>query len=102
MPMLVIWGRNDLVIPARHADNVQLIAPGAVVEVLENCGHFPHKDHPERFLKVFDAFIRNTQPATYHRGRWRTLLRNAHKRPIDIPDNVAAEPAEVRQLASAR
>lgn len=102
MPMLVVWGRNDLVIPARHADNVQRIAPGAVVEVLENCGHFPHKDHPERFVKVVDAFIRNTRPATYHRGRWRALLRNGHAEPIDIPGNVAAQPAGVTQLSSAR
>ena len=102
MPMLVVWGRNDMVIPARHADNVQRIAPDAVVEVLENCGHFPHKDHPERFVKVVDAFIRNTRPATYHRGRWRNLLRNGHKDPVDLPDNVAAEPAGVTQLASVR
>ena len=98
MPMLVVWGRHDRVIPASQADHVNLIAPDAVVEVMENCGHFPHKDHPERFVKVLDAFIRNTQPATYHRGRWRTLLRSGHQRPIDI----AGPPAEIAQLAKAR
>lgn len=98
MPMLVVWGRNDMVIPAKHADNVNLIAPDAVVEVMQDCGHFPHKDHPERFVKVVDAFIRNTQPAVYHRGRWRTLLKNGHAKPIDV----TAPPAKVAQLASAR
>jgi pimeloyl-ACP methyl ester carboxylesterase len=98
MPMLVVWGREDRVIPAKHADNVHLIAPGAVVEVMPNCGHFPHKDHPERFVKVLNAFIRNTQPATYHRGRWRALLKGGHQRPIDVE----APPAEVAQMAQSR
>jgi hypothetical protein len=47
-----------------------------VVEVLPNSGHFPHKDHPERFVKIVQDFIKVTQPASYHRGRWRQLLRN--------------------------
>jgi pimeloyl-ACP methyl ester carboxylesterase len=98
MSMLVIWGRQDMVIPAKHAENVDLIAPGAVVEVMEDCGHFPHKDHPERFVKVVNAFMRNTEPATYHRGRWRALLKNGHQQPIDLD----APPAEIAQLAAAR
>jgi pimeloyl-ACP methyl ester carboxylesterase len=76
MPMLVVWGADDRVIPVRHADNVRAIAPGSVVEVLPNSGHFPHKDHPERFVKILNDFVRRHPPATYHRGRWRQLLRN--------------------------
>jgi pyruvate dehydrogenase E2 component (dihydrolipoamide acetyltransferase) len=34
-PALVIWGREDRVIPAAHANNL----PGAKVHVLENAGH---------------------------------------------------------------
>jgi pimeloyl-ACP methyl ester carboxylesterase len=77
MPMLVVWGNEDMVIPVKHAATVAEIAPGAQVEVLGNSGHFPHKDHPERFVKILTDFVRSTQPASYHRGRWRTLLRNA-------------------------
>ena len=50
--------------------------------MLGNSGHFPHKDHPERFVKVLNDFIRSTQPATYHRGRWRSLLRNGPLAPV--------------------
>jgi pimeloyl-ACP methyl ester carboxylesterase len=81
MPMLVVWGDQDRVIPVRHADNVRAIAPGAVVEVLPNSGHFPHRDHPERFVKVLNDFVRRHRPATYHRGRWRQLLRNGPAQP---------------------
>jgi len=82
MPMLVIWGTEDKVIPVSHADTASLIAPGAFVEVLGNSGHFPHKDHPERFVKILNDFVRSTQPASYHRGRWRQLLRNGPHSPI--------------------
>ncbi|WP_246004848.1 alpha/beta fold hydrolase [Nocardioides marmorisolisilvae] len=82
MPMLVVWGTEDKVIPVEHADRAAVIAPGAQVEVLGNAGHFPHKDHPERFVKIVNDFIRSTRPATYHRGRWRTLLRNGPSTPV--------------------
>jgi pimeloyl-ACP methyl ester carboxylesterase len=83
MPMLVVWGTDDIVIPATHAENVARIAPGAVVEVLPNSGHFPHKDHPDRFVKIVQDFVRATQPAAYHRGRWRQLLRNGPTEPVN-------------------
>ncbi|HSE71405.1 MAG TPA: alpha/beta fold hydrolase [Nocardioidaceae bacterium] len=75
MPMCVIWGTDDSVIPVRHAGYVAEMAPGATVEVIPNAGHFPHKDHPQRFVKIVNDFIRTTEPAVYHRGRWRALLK---------------------------
>jgi pimeloyl-ACP methyl ester carboxylesterase len=78
MPMCVVWGSDDAVIPASHARLAQQIAPAATVEVIPNAGHFPHKDHPQRFVKIINDFIRSTEPAVYHRARWRTLLKNGH------------------------
>ena len=77
MPMCVIWGRDDRVIPVGHANNAARLAPKARVEVIPNAGHFPHKDHPQRFAKVVHEFIRSTQPATYSRARWRSLLKGS-------------------------
>jgi pimeloyl-ACP methyl ester carboxylesterase len=74
MPMCVVWGRDDLVIPVRHAANAAALAPRSRVEVIPNAGHFPHKDHPQRFVKIVNDFVRTTQPATYTRARWRRLL----------------------------
>jgi pimeloyl-ACP methyl ester carboxylesterase len=75
MPMCVVWGRDDRVIPVSHAANAAALAPQARVEVIPNSGHFPHKDHPQRFTKLVTDFVRSTQPATYSRARWRRLLR---------------------------
>jgi alpha-beta hydrolase superfamily lysophospholipase len=82
MPMCVIWGAGDAVIPVRHAGVAAALAPGATVEVIANAGHFPHKDHPQRFVKIVDEFVRTHPAASYHRGRWRTLLRNGGQRPM--------------------
>ncbi len=75
MPLCVIWGEDDRVIPASHASIASQLAPGARVEVIANAGHFPHKDHPERFVRILNDFVRKTQPATYSRARFRALLR---------------------------
>ncbi|MFD0807591.1 alpha/beta fold hydrolase [Nocardioides caeni] len=75
MPMAVVWGRDDMVIPVRHASNAAALAPDVRVEVLPEAGHFPHKDHPERFVKILDSFITETEPATYNRARFRRMLK---------------------------
>ncbi len=74
MPMCVIWGADDLVIPVAHASNASALAPTARIEIIPNAGHFPHKDHPERFVKIVRDFIRTSTPSQYDRDRWRDLL----------------------------
>ncbi|WP_182524188.1 alpha/beta fold hydrolase [Nocardioides dongkuii] len=89
MPMAVVWGRDDAVIPVRHASNAAALAPAARVEVIPNAGHFPHKDHPQRFVKILHEFIRSTQPASYSRARWRRLLEGG---PVAPASPLAAVP----------
>ena len=86
MPMAVVWGRNDQVIPVAHANNAARLAPSARVEVIPNAGHFPHKDHPERFAKILHEFVRSTTPASYSRARFRALLRNGRPSDVQLAD----------------
>lgn len=74
MPMCVIWGEDDRVIPVSHASVAQVVSPGSRLEIMPNSGHFPHRDHPERFVKIVNDFIRTTQPAHYSSGMWREHL----------------------------
>ena len=92
MPMAVIWGRDDRVIPVRHASNAAALAPGARVEVIPNAGHFPHKDHPQRFAKLVHEFIRSTEPATYSRARFRSLLKNGRTTSLSPIRSVRSRP----------
>ena len=75
MPLWVVWGRNDKVIPVQHANHAAELAPRARVEVFPDAGHFPHKDHPQRFARIVHDFVRTTEPASYSRARFRALLK---------------------------
>ncbi len=43
-------------------------------------------------MKIINDFIRTTQPAAYHRGRWRALLKAGKQAPL--PAHVSALHAE--------
>ena len=50
--------------------------------MIPDAGHFPHKDHPERFAKILHDFIQTTRPARYSRARVRRLLRDGRVGPV--------------------
>jgi pimeloyl-ACP methyl ester carboxylesterase len=95
MPMCVVWGSEDGVIPAAHAEVATRFAPGATVEVIPDAGHFPHKDHPQRFVRILDEFVRTHPAAVYHRGRWRALLKSGGQAPVPT----AVAPVQQAEIA---
>lgn len=92
MPMMVIWGKNDLVIPVAHSRVAGAYATKSDVHVFADSGHFPHKDHPEQFCQLLEEFIRTNEPAEYHRGRWRALMRRGDQAVLDAVED---EPTDV-------
>lgn len=74
VPVMVLWGADDLVIPASHADIARNQA-WSDVHVLADAGHFPHRDHPEEFVTRLRDFVAASEPAHHHRGKWRAMLR---------------------------
>lgn len=74
MPMALVWGAEDHVIPASHVEIARGLALDATIEVFQHSGHFPHKDHPERFVQFVIDFIASTEPAIYRRAYVRRLL----------------------------
>ncbi len=86
MPVMVIWGHEDLVLPVDHSQNLPTMSTSEV-HIFDRSGHFPHKDHPEMFTKLLVNFCEEKAPAPYHRGKWRALLRRGDE-PIEIDDLV--------------
>ncbi|WP_028661051.1 alpha/beta fold hydrolase [Nocardioides insulae] len=83
MPVYVVWGAQDHVVPASHAGVAARLAPHARVTVMDDAGHFPHKDHPAAFVQLMQEWMAATEPASYSRARWRRLLRSGgHVPPI--------------------
>ena len=62
MPSLVVWGRNDPLIPVEHAEIAHAAMPGSRLEVFDRAGHFPQLDDPIGFADVLREFIESTEP----------------------------------------
>lgn len=62
VPVLVVWGTNDMVIPAMHAERAKEAIPGCRVELFDGAGHYPHLDDPDRFAALLGNFIAKTGP----------------------------------------
>jgi len=56
-PIAVIWGENDRVIPAKHADALTNFVEGVHVTTLAGCGHYAHHEQPAVFAGVVRQFL---------------------------------------------
>ena len=56
---LLIWGRQDDLIPLAHAEIAAKRLPNARLEVIENSGHVPMFDQPETFNRLVLEFLRD-------------------------------------------
>ena len=77
MPVLIIWGARDPIIPVRHAETAHKAIPGSRLEVFENVGHLPQLEVPGRFVTALERFIAETEPSPFDAERWRGRLRIA-------------------------
>src|SRR5689334_10069786 len=75
VPVQLIWGDRDSVIPVGHARMAHAAMPGSQLEIFEGSGHFPFHDDPDRFVEIVERFIDSTEPATHDQEYLRGLLR---------------------------
>ncbi|OMC34875.1 hypothetical protein A5740_08760 [Mycobacterium sp. GA-1841] len=75
VPVQLIWGECDSVIPVSHAEMAHAAMPGSRLEIFAGSGHFPFHDDPDRFVEVVERFIDSTEPSVYDQDRLRHLLR---------------------------
>jgi pyruvate dehydrogenase E2 component (dihydrolipoamide acetyltransferase) len=54
VPLLVIWGAADRIIPATHADAAP---PSAQVHILDGAGHMPQMEHSGEVNRLLGAFL---------------------------------------------
>jgi pimeloyl-ACP methyl ester carboxylesterase len=57
MPVLIIWGRQDALIPAAYAEPLNAEIPAAKLTLLDGCGHVVMADCPEAFDRELEAFL---------------------------------------------
>ena len=74
MPVLLVWGDHDGIIPVEHARRAHEAVPSSRLSIYEGAGHFPHHADPDRFVAELVDFITTTEPYRSDRQRRRTLL----------------------------
>ncbi len=56
-PTLLIWGRNDSVTPPFVGEKFHELINGSRLVWVEECGHAPMMEHPDRFNEILDTFL---------------------------------------------
>jgi pimeloyl-ACP methyl ester carboxylesterase len=57
VPTLIVWGREDQIVPLECAFQYQHAIPGATVRILDGCGHFAHLEQPRLLAETIGRFI---------------------------------------------
>jgi pimeloyl-ACP methyl ester carboxylesterase len=58
VPVLIVWGRNDILIPVADAyEYERLIGANAHAVVFDDTGHLPMLERPSRFNRLLAEFI---------------------------------------------
>jgi 4,5:9,10-diseco-3-hydroxy-5,9,17-trioxoandrosta-1(10),2-diene-4-oate hydrolase len=57
VPTLIFWGRQDRIIPVKHASIAAAAIPTAKLTVFDSCGHMPMFEYPEGFNKLTLEFL---------------------------------------------
>jgi pimeloyl-ACP methyl ester carboxylesterase len=55
-PVLLVWGRHDLLVFQTGAERVLEAAPQGRLEVIEDCGHCPQIEAPDRLTELILEF----------------------------------------------
>jgi pimeloyl-ACP methyl ester carboxylesterase len=71
LPLLIVWGSRDPIIPAGHAEAAHEALPGSRLEIFDGVGHLPQLEEPTRFVEVIESFVAESEPAGFDREEWR-------------------------------
>jgi pimeloyl-ACP methyl ester carboxylesterase len=56
IPVLLLWGRHDLIVPLSQGERLFTALPDARLEVVEDCGHNPQEEKPRETFAILDGF----------------------------------------------
>jgi pimeloyl-ACP methyl ester carboxylesterase len=77
IPVLIMWGARDPIIPVRHGEHAHQAIPGSRLEIFDRVGHLPQLETPGRFVAALERFLEQTEPAQFDASQWRARFRSA-------------------------
>jgi pimeloyl-ACP methyl ester carboxylesterase len=54
---LIVWGREDRIVPVECGEQYRRLLPNATLTVLERCGHVPPLEQPDAFARLVLDFL---------------------------------------------
>ncbi|KAI9000382.1 alpha/beta hydrolase fold protein [Hyaloraphidium curvatum] len=54
---LIVLGSKDPLVPRKAVEDAAKQIPSAEVAMMENCGHWPQREDPERFYEIVNGFL---------------------------------------------
>lgn len=57
LPVMIITGSDDRIVPSRNSVELYRWIPGAEIEIISDSGHVPQEEQPSHFTRVVSAFI---------------------------------------------
>jgi len=75
VPVLIVWGARDRIIPMSHGEEAHEAIPGSRLEIFEDAGHLPQVEQPGRFVALLERFVAETHPAHFDREEWQSRLK---------------------------
>jgi pimeloyl-ACP methyl ester carboxylesterase len=58
-PTLLVWGRDDKLIPLAHGQEYAKLIPGARLEIIERCGHMLPYEKSDEFVRMATQFLQS-------------------------------------------
>jgi pimeloyl-ACP methyl ester carboxylesterase len=77
LPLLIVWGDRDPIIPVAHGEEAHAAVPDSRLEIFEGAGHVPQLEQPGRFVATLERFLAETEPAEFDRDEWRARFKSA-------------------------
>jgi len=77
IPVLIIWGARDPIIPVRHGERAHETIAGSKLEIFDRVGHLPQLEAPGRFVAVLERFLEEHEPAQFDARAWRARFQAA-------------------------
>ncbi len=71
LPVLIIWGARDPIIPVHHSEQAHEAIPGSRLAIFDGVGHLPQIEAPARFVAELEEFLTDTEPNPFDAEEWR-------------------------------
>lgn len=62
LPVLVLTGDDDRIVPTEESIRLGGEIPGATLVVIPNAGHLPHEEKPDEFMQAVRDFLKGITP----------------------------------------